>query len=108
MLDFFNDFASHELWMSGVQKDKGVLAAGRAGTFRNDGANRTLPVLNPQELHQLQVGVFFVQFYSFFFVESLKITNRTRFLSNAFFVFVFLCAHVCFVHAPSCTLFGSY
>ena len=26
-----------------------------AGSFRNDGANGTLPVLNPAELHQLQV-----------------------------------------------------
>ena len=33
----------------------GFQATSLAGTFRNDGANGTLPVLNPAELHQLQV-----------------------------------------------------
>lgn len=32
-----------------------VNSLARAGAFRNDGANGTLPVLNPAELHQLQV-----------------------------------------------------
>ena len=30
----------------------------QVGAFRNDGANGTLPVLNPAELHQLQARLF--------------------------------------------------
>ena len=44
-----------------VSKTIGVQAVSllaRVGAFRNDGANGTLPVLNPAELHQLQVGSF--------------------------------------------------
>lgn len=36
-----------------LNKQPSLLASSRA--FRNDGANGTLPVLNPAELHQLQV-----------------------------------------------------